>query len=215
MQGLWPVSRARSRLGYTLGMANPAQRRMSIDEYLAFEETASERHEYLDGEIFAMSGGTRAHDFLSGAVFAELRAALRGKPCSPAASNLRVKSQVTGLYTYPDALVHCAPKFENAKETTLLNPRVIVEVLSPGTEGYDRGEKFRHYRSIPSVAEYVLVSTTDQRVEVYARREKTWELSIHEAGQEVVLASIEVRLSVEELYRGVTLEPVPAPPVER
>ena len=188
---------------------------MSLDEYLAFEETASERHEYLDGEIFAMSGGTRSHDFLSGAFFAELRAALRGKPCAPAASNLRVKSQVTGLYTYPDALVHCDPKFEDAKETTLLNPRVVVEVLSPGTEANDRGDKFRHYRSIPSVAEYVLVSTTDQLVEVYARREKSWELSIHEAGQELVLASIEVRLSVDELYRGVTLEPRPVLPQER
>jgi Uma2 family endonuclease len=188
---------------------------MTLDEYLASEETAAQRHEFLDGELFAMSGGTRAHDSLALAVAAELRAALRGKPCAAQASNLRVKSAATGLYTYPDALVHCGPVFEDAKETTLLNPRVIVEVLSAGTEAYDRGEKFRHYRAIPSVAEYVLVSATDRRVEIYARRERTWELSIREAGQEIELASIDVRLALDAIYEGVALDPRPTSLPER
>lgn len=188
---------------------------MTIGEYLAFEETAAVRHEFLDGEIFAMGGGTRAHDFLSGALFAELRAALRGKPCAPASANLRVKSQRTGLYTYPDALVHCGPEFEDGKQTTLLNPRVIFEVISPSSEAYDRGDKFRHYRSIPSIQEYVLVSSTARRIEVYARHGETWELSIREAGQELELASIGVRVSLDAVYEGVELDPQPPPPGER
>ena len=183
---------------------------MTVDDYLAFEETAVEKHEFLDGETFAMSGGTQSHDLLSGAVFAELRTALRGKPGGPQSSNLRIKSLETGLYTYPDALVVCDPQFEDAKRTTLLNPRVIVEVLSEGTERYDRGDKFRHYRSIPSVAEYVLVSTTAKRIEVYVRHDRAWVLTIHEAGEEIALPSIDVRLSVDAIYEGVELEP-PAP----
>ncbi len=188
-------------------MANPARLRIPVAEYLALEETATERHEYLDGEIFAMSGGTRAHDSLSGAVFAELRAALRGKPCAAQGPNLRVKAQATGLYTYPDALVHCGPHFEDARKTTLLNPTVVVEVLSPGTERHDRGDKFRHYRGIPSVADYLLVSTTQRQVEVFSRRETSWVLTIYEAGQVIELDSVGARLAIDAIYDGVELDP--------
>lgn len=142
---------------------------MTVEEYLALEESSGERHEFLNGIVWAMSGGTYAHDQLSTAMAAELRAALSGKACAAGGPNLRVKSLESGLYSYADALVVCEPRFEDARRTTLLNPRVIVEVLSEGTEAYDRGEKFAHYRAIESIGDYVLVSTSATVVEVYAR----------------------------------------------
>jgi Uma2 family endonuclease len=183
---------------------------MTVDEYLAFEETSDERHEFFDGQIFAMSGGTDAHDRLSGAAFAELRAALRGRPCSPNASNVRIKSHATGLYTYADASVSCEPRrFEDARRTTLLNPRVVVEVLSASTERYDRGEKFAHYRAMDSVEHYVLVSTTERQVEVFTRATDSWELRIYGAGSVVPLPSIDALIDVDALYDGVSLDPAP------
>ncbi len=126
---------------------------MTVAEYLALEEGARERHEFLDGQIWAMSGGTDAHDALSIAIAAEFRTALRGDECTARGSNLRVKSLATGLYTYADALMVCCPRFEDEKRTTLLNPRVVVEVVSESSEGYDRGDKFAHYRTIESVGD--------------------------------------------------------------
>jgi Uma2 family endonuclease len=188
-------------------MGNAAERRMTVGEYLAFEETARERHEFLDGRVWAMSGGTYAHDALSTVMAAELRGALRGTPCSASGPILRLKSPETGLYTYADALVVCGARFEDAKRTTILNPRVVVEVLSESSEAYDRGDKFAHYRSIESVADYVLVSTTAPRVEVYTRAVDAWELRVHGEGDSIHLASVSVRLPVDVLYRDVKLDP--------
>lgn len=188
-------------------MGDAAERRMTVDEYLAFEETAKERHEFLDGRVWDMSGGTYAHDLLSTAIAAELRAVLHGKPCSAAGPNLRLKSLETGLYTYADALVACDPRFEDKKRTTLLNPRVVVEVLSESSEGYDRGDKFLHYRSIESVQDYVLVSTTARRVEVYTHGANVWELRIYGEGDTIHLPSLDARLAVDTVYRGVELDP--------
>jgi Uma2 family endonuclease len=186
---------------------------MTEEEYLAFEERATERHEFLDGHVWAMSGGTAAHDALSTAVAAELRSALASKDCLAHGPNLRLKSLSSGLYTYADALVACRPQqFADAKRTTLLNPRLIVEVLSENTESYDRGAKFAHYRGIPSIGDYVLVSTTERLVEVYTRATDAWELRVYREGDEIVLPSIGVKLSLDAIYRGVELDPPRPPP---
>ncbi len=180
---------------------------MTVEEYLALEETASERHEFLDGEIYAMSGGTAAHDDLSVAMGVQLHAALRGRPCRAGGSNMRLKSLETGVYTYADAYVACDRRFEDETRTTLLNPRVVVEVLSEGTEAYDRGDTFAHYRSIPSITDYVLVATTARRVEVYTRRATTWELAIYSAGDTMRLASLDIGLHLDAIYVGIELDP--------
>lgn len=114
---------------------------------------------------------------------------------------------MTGLYTYADALVVCAPRFEDERRTTLLNPKVVVEVLSASSEAYDRGEKFGHYRAIPSVAEYVLVSRARPRIEVYVRDGDAWVMRVSEAGGIAVIPSVAVQLAVDAVYRGVDLDP--------
>ncbi len=190
-----------------------AVRLLTVDEYLALEERAPEKHEFLDGQTHAMSGGTTARSELILAMGGELRAALRGSPCRAYDSNLRVKAMLTGLYTYPDASIVCGkPELEGDARTTLLNPRVVIEVLSPSTEAYDRGEKFAHYRTIASLAEYVLVSTTHPRVEVFTRRGEVWELRVYGEGAQVDLGSVGVRLALDAVYEGVELEAAHAPP---
>jgi len=180
---------------------------MTLDEYVALEEASRERHEFLDGRVWAMGTGTDAHDALSTAIAAELRAALRGGECAARGSNLRIKSVTTGLYTYADALVVCGPRFEDEKRTTLLNPRVVVEVVSESSEAYDRGEKFAHYRTIESIGDYVLVSTTAPHVEVYTREAEAWTLRVYRAKESLRLPSVQIRIAVDSLYEGITLDP--------
>src|SRR5919198_4874617 len=116
------------------------------EEYLALERAARHKSEYVNGRIYALAGASRAHNLIVVNVSAELRAQLRGRPCETYASDMRVKVSQTGLYTYPDVVVVCGePRFEDAQVDTLLNPTVIIEVLSESTESYDRGEKFAHY----------------------------------------------------------------------
>lgn len=180
---------------------------MTVEEYLALEETASLRHEFLDGQIWAMSRGTFAHDRLSMRIAAELDFALRGSPCGANGPNLRIKSERTGLYTYADALVVCTPRFEDSKRTTLLNPRVVVEVLSENTEWYDRSDKFAHYQTIESIQDYVLISTTTKRVEVYSRNDKGWLLCSYIEAKSLEIPSVDVRIALSTLYADIPLDP--------
>src|SRR5258708_5764829 len=127
-------------------MAEPARRWVSVEEYLALEEAADHKSEYFDGQIFAMAGGEPEHNLISGNVLGELRSQLEAGPCRVYPSDQRVKNLDTGLYTYPDVTVVCEePLFEETAPRTLLNPTLIVEVLSESTEAYDRGGKFAHY----------------------------------------------------------------------
>lgn len=172
------------------------------EEYLAWERLQSDKHEFHDGEVFDMAGATFDHDKIVINIGAELRAALRQKPCDVCASDLRVKVSATGLYTYPDVSVVCGrPVFEDDVLDTLLNPILLVEVLSGSTEDYDRGTKFKNYRTIPSFQEYLLVATDKVLVETYTRREDgSWVLREHRSGERVKLVSVGVELSVDELY---------------
>lgn len=172
------------------------------EEYLAWERLQPEKHEFHDGEVFDMAGATFEHNKIVINVGAELRAALRQKPCDVCASDLRVKVPATGLYTYPDASVVCGPPaFEDDAVDTLLNPILLVEVLSPSTEDYDRGTKFKNYRTIASFREYLLVATDKVLVETHTRMEDgSWVMREHEAGARVRLESVGCEIDVDELY---------------
>jgi Uma2 family endonuclease len=178
-------------------------------EYLAGERSSPERHEFFEGEIFAMAGASFEHNKIVANLVGELRSALRHRPCDVTPSDLRVKVPATGLYTYPDVTVVCGdPLFEDDARDTLLNPTVLVEVLSASTEGYDRGKKFRSYRSIATFREYVLVAQDAVSVERYTRGDDgVWSLHESGAGERLVLASIGCEIAVDEIY----LKVFPAP----
>ena len=126
---------------------------LNPQDYLAWERQQETRHEYVNGEIHAMTGASREHNLINGNLFAALHTQTRGKPCEVYSNDMRVKVSETGMYTYPDIAVACGkPEFEDTQVDTLLNPVLIVEVLKVSTEGYDRGAKFAHYRTLPSFA---------------------------------------------------------------
>jgi Uma2 family endonuclease len=172
------------------------------EEYLAWERRQPDKHEFHGGDVFDVVGATFEHNQIVANILGELRAALRQKPRRVCASDLRVKVPATGLYTYPDASVVCGrPVFEDDKLDTLLNPLVLVEVLSESTEDHDRGTKFTNYRSIPSLRDYVLASTDQVLVEYHTRREDgAWVLRELRAGERFTIESLGCELAVDELY---------------
>jgi Uma2 family endonuclease len=176
------------------------------EEYLALERKAEYKSEYFAGEIFAMSGASERHNLIAGNVFATLHAQLRNRPCRVYMSDIRVKVSPTGLYTYPDVVVLCGePRFDDEHKDTLLNPIVIIEVLSPSTEACDRGEKFTHYRKLASVAEYVLISQEKPHVEHFVRQpDNQWLLSeASDPHDTVQLPSINCALALSDVYEKV------------
>lgn len=183
-------------------MASDPRPRISPEEYLTLERQAGTRSEYLDGEIFAMTGASRRHNRAVLNLAITLDAQLKAKGCEVFASDMRVRIPVSGLYTYPDVAVVCGePQFDDAEVDTLLNPKVIVEVLSKSTEDYDRGTKFVHYRTLPSLAEYVLVSQDQVHVEHWVRQSEGWLLTETSRREDVVdLPSIGARLSLADVY---------------
>ena len=184
-------------------MSRPAAvSRMSYVEYLELERTSEMKHEYLRGEVFAMAGGTPEHARLAANIIGELTAALRGRPCSVFTSDARVRIEATDRATYPDVTVVCG-RLEHSVDDpdSITNPVVIVEILSDATEAEDRGEKFAHYRRLASLREYVLVSQRARRLEVYRRRDERWLLDEAGTAESLRLESIDVVLSVDEVYR--------------
>ena len=202
-------------------MATPAaQTRLTPEEYIAFERKALPdlkiiRHEYINGELIAMSGASRAHNLITGNIFGEIRTQLRSSGCETYMSDMRVSTPPTASYFYPDVVVVCEePRFEDDIFDTLLNPIILVEVLSPSTEAYDRGEKFAHYRQLASLQEYVLVAQDKILVEHYRRQEKQRSASVtpkdwiftdfQELEESLPLTSIQCELSLREIYERVT-----------
>ncbi len=185
-------------------MSQPARDvpRYTYQEYRAFEDTNPARHEYRDGEIVAMAGGTPAHARLAAAVLFVLEQRLEGQPCQPFPSDLRVKVPATGIATYPDVTVVCgALEVDPDDRNAIMNPTVLVEVLSDRTEAYDRGEKFDHYRQIPSLQDYVLVSHRERRVDVRRREpDGSWREQASGRGGVVTITSIGAAFAVDELY---------------
>jgi Uma2 family endonuclease len=177
---------------------------MTYEEYLAAEQVSDVKHEYLRGEVFAMAGGTPTHASLAAAVIVALGNALTGRPCQVFTFDLRVRIDPTDLSTYPDITVVCG-SFEHSSvdPNAAVNPTLIVEVLSDSTEAYDRGEKFAHYRRLPSLREYLLVSQREPRLEAYAKNSAgEWVLHEARAGETLTLRSLEgVSLETDAIYR--------------
>jgi Uma2 family endonuclease len=183
--------------------AEPAEKRSwTAETYLAWERLQPTKHAFFDGEVFAMAGATREHNLLVLNVGAELRSALRSRPCEVYPSDMRVKVPATGLYTYPDDVVVCGKaEFEDDKLDTLLNPKVLVEVLSESSEAYDRGKKFEQYRSIPSFTEYLLMAQDRVHVEHFSRQgDGAWLLREGRAGGRIELPTLGCELLVDDVY---------------
>jgi Uma2 family endonuclease len=173
-------------------------------EYVAHEAASNVKHEYLDGQIYAMAGGTPSHAALASAITGILYPQLRGGPCRAHSSDLRVRVAATGLATYPDVTIVCGPReLDPDDKNTVTNPTLIVEILSPSTEEYDRGEKLEHYRRIPTLRQVVLVAHRERRVDVWTRGEGGVWTSVEGREHAVVeLDAIGARLDVGELYEA-------------
>jgi Uma2 family endonuclease len=183
--------------------------RTTSEDYLKLEREAEFRSEYVDGEIFPMPGVQREHNRIEVNVVVELGTQFMDRPCEVYTSNMRTKVSATGLYTYPDIVVVCGkPEFEDEHVDTLLNPQVIIEVLSDSTESNDRGKKFAHYRTINSLQEYLLVSQKECRVERFARQsDGTWLYSdCTDPNGFVELTSVACRLPLARVYHRVDFE---------
>ena len=179
------------------------------EEYLALERQSAERREYLAGQVFAMGGASERHNLVVTNVVRELGQQLKQRPCRVYASDMRVKVAASGLYTYPDVVVACGEaRFDDEQRDTLLNPTVIIEVLSPSTEAYDRGEKFEHYRKIESMAEYILIAQERCHVEQFIRRPDGHWLLAEWDGREAAfpLPSINCSLALAEIYDKVDVD---------
>ena len=175
--------------------------RLTYAEYLAQELKSELKHEFFRGDVWAMSGGSPEHGRLAMGAAALLTTSLQRRRCVVFGSNLRIRIQETDRSTYPDLSVVCG-KEQHASDDpeAIINPVVIVEVLSPSTERSDRGEKFAHYQRLASLQEYVLIAQDSRRIEVFRRQGSSWLLTIFEAGASVTLTSIDATLSVDELY---------------
>jgi Uma2 family endonuclease len=193
-------------------MSTATKLRYTPQEYLELERKSPTRNEYYKGEIFAMAGASRQHNLIVGNVNAEIRERILSRPCESYATDMRVCIEATGLYTYPDVVVVCGgPRFQDHEGIdTLLNPTVIFEVLSESTEAYDRGVKFGHYRRIPSLREYVLVSQDRMFVERYIKQGENWVLSDFSLPEHVLrLDSVDCAIPLDRIYAKVTFEPKP------
>jgi Uma2 family endonuclease len=187
-------------------MAAEPQPRISEEEYLRLERESEVRHEYFAGEVFAMVGASRAHNLIAGNTYASLHAQLRKRPCEIYNNDMRVRVPVTKLYTYPDIIVTCGEsQFADEEFDTLLNPTIIIEVLSPSTESYDRGKKFQHYRTIRSLKEYLLITQDAYHIDQFVRQgEINWLLTEHDGPTATVqLASIDCTLVLADIYEKV------------
>ncbi len=187
-------------------MAVDTLQRLTVEEYLEQERRAEIKSEYLDGEVFAMTGASRAHNLIATNLVASLHTALRGRGCEIYSSDMRVQVSTTGLFTYPDVVVVCGePEFLDAEVDTLLNPSLIVEVLSKSTADYDRGGKFEHYRALPSLREYLVLAQDRVHAEHWVRQEGgRWLLA--ETGDPAAVLGLEAigcELPLGAVYEGV------------
>ncbi len=190
-------------------MSHQAKTHITPEEYLALERQSEHKSEYYDGEIFAMTGASRKHNLIALNIGADLHNQLKGRACEAYLNDMRVHIPATGLYTYPDVVVVCGePQLEDEHLDTLLNPVLIVEVLSKSTARYDRTSKFSDYRSIPSFIEYLLVSQDEYRVEHNTKQtDGRWLLSdIRGLESKIELASVQCTLALSEVYDKVTFD---------
>ncbi len=177
---------------------------LSEAEYLAFEEKAPFRHEYVGGEAYLMAGGSQRHNRIAGNAYIALPQALKGKPCQVFINDVKLHVARDNAYYYPDVMVACSDKASAANESQVVSdPVLVIEVLSPSTEATDRREKLHAYRHLPSLREYTLVSQENQQVETYRRQgDLGWLYITYEPGDMLELASVGVTLPIADLYAG-------------
>ena len=190
---------------YLYIMSHPAIKYVTPAEYLAFEREAEDRHEYYKGEIYLMSGASFKHNIIEDNLRGELHTFLKGKKCRSFGSNLRVHVPKNTLYTYPDILIVCeAPKFVDGEFDTLLNPAVLIEILSPSTGNYDRGAKFDLYREIETLKEYILIDSASAHIVSYIKNEdSTWTLrESKNLNDNFFISSINFHCLVSDIYAG-------------
>lgn len=183
-------------------------KRYTPEEYLALERESDTKHEYLDGQIYDMAGAKPNHNLIVASASGSLTAQLLDRDCFTYSSDQRVDVRVGGLFAYPDITVVCGEPQYDAEGDSLLNPTLIVEVLSPSTERYDRGEKFLRYRALASCREYVLIAQHKPLIEVYTRQQDDNWLLVTAQGLEtsVALESVGCTLALSDIYRRVTFE---------
>lgn len=185
--------------------------RLSVEEYIQYEIETGQRHEYHDGLIYALAGGTIEHALIIGNVYSELRNSLRkkGSNCKPITNDAKLHIKKENKFVYPDTMVICG-EFDrsNASKDAVTNPILIVEVLSKSTSDYDRGDKFYFYRQIPSLQEYILIDQSRYLVEIYYKKEKSdlWRITRSEGiDQQIKLQSLNIVLSMKDLYYDVEI----------
>jgi len=189
-------------------MASQTKPYISPEEYLAIERKAEQKSEYLHGQMVAMGGASERHNLIVTNISRELSLQMKGRPCKVYTNDMRVKVSATGLYTYPDVVALCGEtRFDDQLRDTLVNPALLVEVLSESTEAYDRGEKSENYRRLESLVEYLFVAQDRVHIEHYVRQDdNTWLLSDARApGEAVKLSSIECSLLLSEVYDKVDI----------
>jgi Uma2 family endonuclease len=179
--------------------------KLSEQDYLSGELVSEIRHEYVDGEVYAMAGAGEAHNLIAGNIYAKLRDFARGGPCRVFISGMKLHVQTLKAYYYPDILMTCDPTDNNRNFKE--RPSLVVEVLYPGTEKTDRREKMLAYRTLPSLREYVLVATDKHQVEIYRRDEQgEWKLAVVNQNDPMLLESVGASLTLDEIYEEVTLD---------
>lgn len=191
-------------------MAAEARAPLTEEEYLRLEREGDIRHEFFGGEIFAMVGASREHNLIAGNTYAGLHGQLRKRPCELYTNDMRVTVGASGLYTYPDIIVTCGePQFSDDTFDTLINPTVIIEVLSPSTESNDRGKKFQQYQKLRSLREYLLITQDAYHVDHYVRQgEINWPLTMYDGPEATIhLPSVDCTLALADTYEKVNILP--------
>lgn len=192
---------------------------MTSDDFLAWDATQTVKHEFLRGEVFATAGASEAHVAIAGNLYVALRQHLRGTPCRTFITDMKLRVEAADAFFYPDVMVCCGPG-DAGNPLIKRDPVLLIEVLSPGTAAYDRGEKFASYRLLPGLREYMLVDPASRRCEVFRKRDSgpdqgLWVLHPYDPGQDVVLRSVDLTLTAERLWDEVpAVEPTP-PPTEK
>ena len=180
------------------------------NEYLELERKATYKSEYVNGQIYAMAGASRMHNTISGNTYSQINIQLIDRvSCEAHTNDMRVKVEETGLITYPDVVAVCGDvELDDSYKDTLLNPKILIEVLSPSTEAYDRGAKFAHYRKLPSLEEYVLISQHKVLVELFQRHGEHWILKEYSHLEDVLaLDSIDCQIKLSRIYNKVVFPP--------
>lgn len=182
-----------------------SKQKISIQEYLEMENASPEKHEYYKGEVFAMSGAKVPHVIINGNILTALKQKLKGNPCKPFGNGMRIHIEANTLFTYPDISIVCGDIITlNNDEYNVLNPSVLIEVLSKTTRNYDRGEKFKLYRDIPALKEYVLVDSETVNIEIFRLNENHhWELEeYNNTVESFEIHTINTSLSFAEVYEA-------------